>query len=171
MGGLKADRDIYVDKIDCFLNEAAEPGVLCVYSTYGSGASMDNTRQLVTVAADPSGAKVAGVLVNEVVDIDTTRYFVNTQKNQVNKGSKVQLIQRGFIVTNQVEQGTISGGEAAYIGQSGLFANAGAITTVNGVLYGCAVTENTNMTTFPKVGRFVSTADEFGYVKIEVDIK
>lgn len=168
--GLKADREIYQERVDCFLNEAATAGKICCYSTYASGIAMDNSVQLVTVKADPSGSVVAGVLVGDMVDIDTTRRFLNTQKNEVVKGSKVRLITEGWIVTDNIEAGTITGGQAAYVGQSGLFANATAISTVNGVLYGCAVTEESNKTTFPMVGRFETSKDADGYCKIRLEI-
>ena len=163
---LKGDREIYESRVDCFLNEAGTPGCICSFSTYGSGISMDNTKQLVTIAADPSGKKIAGVLVDKVVDIDTTRQFLNTQKDEVVKGSKVHLIKEGWIVTDKIETGTITGGEAAYVGHSGLFATAAAIAA-----YGCAVTEEANATKFPMVGRFVTTKDELSYCKIDVVIK
>jgi len=164
--GLKGDRKIYQDKIDCFLNEAATRGHIATYSTYGSGVSIDNAAQLVTIAAAPSGTKVAGVLMHDVVSVDTTRAFLNTQKNEVPVGSKVQLLTEGEITTDNLEVGTITGGQAAYIGQSGLFANATAIAS-----YGCAVTEESNATSYPMVGRFLSTKDEDNYVKIEINIK
>lgn len=163
--GLKMDREVYQSKVDCFLNEAASRGKITTYSTYASGIALDNSAQLVTIAANPSGTKVAGVLVGDVVDIDTTRQFLNTQKDEVVKGSKVTLITEGWIVTDNLEAGTVTGGEAAYIGNSGNFATAAAIAG-----YGCAVTEESNATTYPKVGRFLSTKDENGYAKVEVNI-
>ena len=164
--GLKGDRNIYQDRVDCFLNEAATRGVIATNSTYGSGVSLDNTAQLVTIAAAPSGSKVAGVLMHDVVDIDVTRSFLNTQKNEVAKGSKVRLLTEGFVVTDDIETGTITGDEAAYVGQSGLFANAAAIAS-----YGCAVTEESNATSYPMVGRFETTKDQDGYAKIQINIK
>jgi len=163
--GLKMDREVYQSKIDCFLNEAASRGKIACYSTYASGIALDNSAQLVILAANPSGSKVAGVLTADVVDIDTTRQFLNTQKDEVVKGSKVNLITEGWIVTDNLEAGTITGGEAAYIGRSGNFANAAAIAS-----YGCAVTEESNATSYPQVGRFLSTKDENNYVKVEVNI-
>jgi hypothetical protein len=166
---LKGDREIYESKIDCFLNEAATAGSICCYSTYGSGIAMDNIKQLVTLKADPSGQKVAGVLIGAMVDIDTTRQLLNTQKDEVVKGSKVHLVTEGWIVTDKIEVGTITGGEAAYVGHSGLFANAGAIAAYP--VGGCAVTEESNATKFPMVGRFETTKDELNYCKIKVMVK
>ena len=162
---LKGDRRIVNDKVDCFLNEAATEGVIATYSTYGSGVAMDNTKQLVTIAADPSGQKVAGVLVGNVVSIDVTREFLNTQKNEVPVGSKVHLVTDGFLVTDDIEDGTITAGGAAYVGHSGLFATAAAIAG-----YGALVTEDANATVFPMVGRFVTTKDQGGFAKVEIDI-
>lgn len=164
--GLKGDRDIKVDRIDCFLNEAATRGVIATSSTAGSGVALDNTAQLATIAANPSGQKPIGVLMHDVVDIDVTRQFLNTQKNEVPVGSKVQLLTDGWIVTDDVEVGTVIAEEAAYIGNSGQFATAAAIAG-----YGAAVTEESNATSYPMVGRFQTTKDQDGYVKIQVNIK
>lgn len=166
---LKGDREIYEARVDCFLNEAGTPGSICCFSTYGSGVSLDNTKQLVTIAANPSGQKVAGVLVDSVVDIDTTRQYLNTQKDEVVKGNKVLLVKEGWLVTNKLETCTPTGGEAAYVGHSGLFANAAAIAAYP--VGGCAVTEESNATKFPMVGRFVTTKDELGYCKIDILVK
>lgn len=169
--GLRGDRVIYEDRIDVYLNEAASRGLIVSKSTSASGVSLDNTAQLGTVLADPSGARPLGVLMGDFVDIDVTRQFLNTQKNESVKGSKAELATKGWIVTDNIEKGTITGGEAAYVGQSGLFANETAIETVNGVLYGCAVSEESNATTFPMVGRFETSKDENGYAKITINIK
>lgn len=163
--GLKGDRNIKEDCIDFYLNEAATRGVIATISTVGSGVSLDNPAQLATIAANPSGSKVAGVLMHDVVDIDTTRYFLNTKKNEVVKGSKVQIAKEGFIVTDDIEAGTVTAGEAAYIGNSGLFATDAAIAG-----YGCTVTEESNATSYPKVGRFLTTKDQDGYCKIDIEI-
>ena len=167
---IKGDRVIYEDRVDVFLNEAAAKGKIICKSTYGSGVALDDVTQLGTVAADPSGIVVLGVLMNDMVDIDVTRQFLNTQKDEVVKGSKVTLATKGWIVTDNLEQGTITAGEAAYVGQSGLFANEAAIEAVQGVVYGCAVSEDENAATFRKVGRFESSADQNGYVKVSIDI-
>ena len=163
--GLKGDRIIKEDCIDFYLNEAATRGVIATISTVGSGVSLDNPSQLATIAANPSGSKVAGVLLNDVVDIDTSREFLNTRKNEVIKGSKVQLAKEGMIVTDDIEVGTVTAGEAAYIGNSGQFATDAAIAG-----YGCAVTEESNATSYPKVGRFLTTKDENGYCRIDIEI-
>lgn len=165
--GLKGDRVIYEDRVDIYMNEAATRGRIVVKSTAGSGVALDDTTMLGTIAADPSGAVVLGVTLGDMVDIDTTRQFLNTQKDETLKGGKMNLLTKGWIVTDNVEQGTIAAGQDAYIGQSGLFANATAITTVNGLLYGCAISADA----FKKVGRFETSADQNGYHKITIDIQ
>lgn len=163
--GLKGDRVIYRDRIDTYMNEAATRGHLVCSSTVASGVALDDSTQLGTISANPSGNVVIGVLMNDMVDIVATREFLNTQKDQVMKGSKVTLATEGWIVTDNLEAGAITAGEAAYIGNSGNFATDAAIAG-----YGCAVTEENNATTYRKVGRFDTTKDENGYAKITFDI-
>jgi len=165
--GLKSDREIRADRIDVYLNEAANRGEIVTASTYASGVALDNTAQLGTVAADPSGQVVLGVLVGDMKDIDVTRQFLNTQKDESVKGSKMRLVTQGWIVTDNIEAsaGTITAGEAAYVGVSGQFANAADVAN-----YGATVTEESNATTFRMVGRFETIADENGYAKISLDI-
>jgi len=158
--GLKNDRVIYEDRMDTYVNEAVARGKLVVLSTAASGTALDDNTQLGTVTASPSGAVVLGVTLGDMVDIDATRQFLNTQQDQTLKGGKMQLLTEGWIVTDNVEAGTIAAGEAAYIGQSGLFANAAALASYG---YTPAATD--------KVGRFETTADQNGYHKITVDIQ
>ena len=154
---IKMDRDIYVDRIDCYINETGDKGQICVLSTAGSGVALDNTSQLVTIAAAPSGKVVAGVLMQEVVDIDSTREFLNTQKDQVDKGGKVNLAKKGWIVTDNVE-GNITAGEKAYVGESGQFANETAMLTIGAI------------SDFQEIGRFDTSKDENDYVRITLEI-
>jgi len=163
--GLKGDREIIQDRIDVYLNEAADRGKIVVGSTAASGAALDNVSQLGTVAANPSGSVALGVLVGDMKDIDPTREFLNTQKDETVKGGKMRLITKGWIVTDNIETGTVTANEAAYVGNSGNFATDAAIAG-----YGCAVTEESNKTSYQMVGRFQTTKDENGYARIGIDI-
>lgn len=157
--GLKNDRVISEDRIDIYMNEAASRGRIVSVSTVGSGVALDDSAQLGTVAASASGVRALGVTLGDMVDIDATRQFLNTQQDQTLKGGKMQLLTEGWIVTDNLEVGAIAINEKAYIGNSGAFANATAIAS-----YGYAASEDA------RVGRFETTKDQNGYVKINIDI-
>jgi len=118
---LKADRLEFQTDISFFMNEVAERGgVACYDSTSGSGAAMDQGAALVTYQANPSGKVPVGILMNDMVNVDLTRQILNPYKNEVQKGSKVTLLRKGWVVTNKV-QGTPTAGARVYVGQSGIF--------------------------------------------------
>ena len=137
------------------MNETAEKGQIVVLSTVGSGAAMDQGKALVTVAEATTSNVVAGVLLNDVVDLDLTRQHINFHKDEVQKGGKVTLLKKGYIVTNMIE-GTPTAGALAFLDDSdtGKFAVEGSIATGDDTV----------------VGRFMSTLDEDGYAKVEVNL-
>ena len=152
---LKADRHELDTDISFFMNETAEKGQIVVLSTVGSGAAMDQGKALVTVAAaDPTNI-VAGVLLNDVVDLDLTRQHINFHKDEVQKGGKVTLLKKGYIVTDMIE-GTPTAGALAFLddADTGKFAVEGSIASGDDTV----------------VGRFMSTLDEDGYAKVEVNL-
>ena len=148
---LKPDRiEAYTD-ISFFMNEVGDRGGVVVHSTSGSGVSMDDPNAVVEYAASPSGKSPAGLLLNDVVNLDLTRQHINWHKDEVQVGSKVTLLRQGQVTTNVVATGlNISAGNPAYFGAEG------ALTTVS-----------TNST---QVGRFLSDYDADGYVKVEINI-
>ena len=89
---LKSDRSTLQTDISFFMNEAATRGGVVTLSTAGSGASMDNGNAVVTYVASPSGKVPAGLLINDMVDIDLTRQHLNQHKDEVQKGGKVTLL-------------------------------------------------------------------------------
>lgn len=141
--------------ISWFMNETATRGGVAVISTAGSGASMDIAANLCTYAAQSSGKKALGVLMNDVVDIDLTRQHLNWHKNEVQKGNKVTLLNKGWVTTNSIE-GSVTAGAAAYLSSSG------NIKTTLDTAGGLVAT--------PLVGRFTSGKDEDGYAKFEVNL-
>ena len=159
---LKTDR-IHVDSmIDFFMNETAERGGLVCVSTVGSGVAMDQSAQLATYKNSMSGCFPLGVLMCDMVDNDLTRVHENWHKEEVQKGGKVTIWNKCTVVTNKVDPGnTITAGQRAFLGPSGLFANAvpAAQSQEAGVLAEKYV-----------VGRFLSTKDEDGYVKVSVNL-
>ena len=152
---LKADRNELDVDISFFMNETGEKGQIVVLSTVGSGAAMDQSKNLVTIAAADTSNIVAGVLLNDVVDIDLTRQHINWHKDEVQKGGKVALLKKGYIVTNMID-GTPTAGALAYLddADTGKFSVEGNIATGDDTI----------------VGRFMSTLDEDGYAKVEVNL-
>ena len=71
---LKGRRYEFKTTLRFHLNEAATRGGCVVMSTAGSGAALDQSSSLVTYAADPSGSAPIGILLNDMVDQDQTRY-------------------------------------------------------------------------------------------------
>jgi len=154
---LRPDR-IHVDsQIDFFMNEEAERGGIVTVSTAGSGAAMDQAEQLCTYAANPSGVSTLGVLMCDMVDEDLTRQHENWYKEQVQKGGKVTIWNKGTVVTNMIYPGTTpTAGQRAYIAHSGYIANSAVVSD--------------DSTADPVVGRFMSTKDEDGYCKVSVNL-
>ena len=146
---LKADRYELQTDISFFYNAgtATRGGVVCHDSTAGTGASMDQGVNLVKYST--SGVPV-GVLLNDVVNKDLTRTHLNQHKDEVQKGGKVTVLRKGYVVTNNVT-GTPSAGADAYR----CTVTAGNLSTVaSGV----------------KVGAFLTSKDEDGYAKVEVNL-
>ena len=140
------------------MNEAATRGGVAVISTGGSGASMDNGTALVTYAAAPSGKVPVGLLLNDMVNIDLTRQHLNQHKDEVQKGGKVTLLQKGFVVTSNLEGTDPNAGDVAYLAHSGNLSssNIGGDSPIGGARL--------------VVGRFLSDVDEDGYAKVYIDL-
>ena len=153
---LIADRHELQTDISFFMNEVASRGGIATFSTAGSGAAMDSNKALVTYVAAPSGKIAAGILLNDMVNIDQTRQHINWHKDEVQKGGKVTLLTQGWVVTDRVYPGvTPAVGETAYVHHSGYIHNA--------VVAG-------HSTTNLAVGRFLSKKDEDGYAKVSVSL-
>jgi len=154
---LKADRHELDVDISFFMNVTAERGTIVCISTVGSGAAMDQAGALVDLqVAHATAAIPVGVLLNDVVNLDLTRQHINWHQDEVQKGGKVSILKKGYVVTNMVV-GTPTLGELAYLDDasaSGKFATTAEVA--DGV-------ENV-------VGRFMSGKDEDGYVKVEVNL-
>jgi len=152
---LKADRNELDVDISFFMNETGEKGQIVVFNTAGSGAAMDQAKSLVTIAAADTSNIVVGVLLNDVVDIDLTRQHINWHKDEVQKGGKVSLLKKGYIVTDMVE-GVPTAGALAYLSDE----DTGKFSVEGGIAAGDDTV----------VGRFMSTLDEDGYAKVEVNL-
>tara|TARA_R110000822_G_scaffold191840_2_gene330509 strand:- start:185 stop:667 length:483 start_codon:yes stop_codon:yes gene_type:complete len=156
---LKPDRVEHLTDLSFFMNETGDRGGIVTYriATAASGAAMDDANAKV---GSPTGAvafdllnsqKPAGLLLNDVVNLDLTRQHINFHKDEVQKGSKVLLLKRGTVVTNYVSGTPV----AANIGATLYF-------DVNGFL-----SINSGSTA---VGRLLSIKDADGYAKVDIDI-
>lgn len=155
---LKTDRSVLQTDISFFMNEAATRGGVVAISTVGSGAAMDSSVALVTYGADPSGKIPVGLLLNDMVNIDLTRQHLNQYKDEVQKGGKVTLLQKGWVVTDSII-GSVNAGDPAYLAHSGKLSNADVSTDD---------TDADGSTRL--VGRFLSKKDEDGYAKVYIDL-
>ena len=153
---LKGDRYEGMTDVSFFMNDSsAAKGGIAVLSTGGSGVALDQSKALVTYAAAASGNIPVGLLLNDMVNIDQTRQHINFHKNEVQKGGKVTLLTDGWVVTDMVT-GTPVAGNPAYL------TAAGKVTPTQSATGGVKAT--------PPVGRFLSSKDEDGYVKLSVKL-
>lgn len=146
---LKSDRFELQTDISFFYNAGtATRGCVVVHDTAGSGAAMDQGVNLVKKAT--TGVPV-GVLLNDVVNKDLTRTHLNQHKDEVQKGGKVTVLRKGYVVTDAIDATqTVVAGSGAYASES----TAGNLAMVG---------------TY-QVGRFLSAEDEDGYAKVEVNL-
>jgi hypothetical protein len=144
---LKGDRHELDTDISFFMDVEAEKGELVHLSTGGSGAAMDNSSAL-AVTATGDGDQPLGILLNDVVDIDQTRQHLNWHKDEVQKGGKVTILTKGWVVTDKVT-GSPAAGDVAYVNADG---------TVGAISGGSAA-----------VGRFLSSKAD-GYIKVSINL-
>jgi hypothetical protein len=159
---LKGDRiELYTD-ISNFGNSVMTRGGIASYQTVGSGAAMDQAAALVQYAAATTGVVPAGLLLNDMVSLDLTRQHMNYYQDQTILGGKVTLLKKGYVVTNSLTQGVaaIGVGDVAVLTSSGNLMN---VSNANSFTINKAVN--------PIVGKFMSTADEDGYAKVQIDIQ
>jgi hypothetical protein len=156
---LKGDRYEIQTDVSFFMNEVAERGgvVTLAAGSNPAGAAMDSSASLVTYVANPSGKVPIGILLNDMVSIDLTRQHINWHKDEIQKGGKVTILRKGYVVTNKISgTGTPAAGDAAYVADSGLIS-----TSTRGVAL------DTNAV---KIGRFLTSKDADGYAKVEINL-
>jgi len=147
---LKSDRYELQTDISFFYNEGvATRGGVVVHDTVGTGAAMDQGVNLVKYSV--AGGVPVGILLNDVVDKDLTRTHLNVYKDEVQKGGKVTVLRKGWVVTNAVDGAPVAG-SGAYVS-----------TTVAG-----NITDASDQGA--KIGTFVSGVDADGYCKVEVNL-
>ena len=153
---LKADRNELDVDISYFYNAGtAERGGIVSIASAGSGAAMDQAGAKVEYKQGAASVIPVGVLLNDVVNLDLTRQHINWHKDEVQKGGKVAILKKGYVVTNMVEGTPNTAGEPACIDDGG---DTGKFEPCDG------------SSTDVRVGRFMSLADEDGYYKVEINL-
>ena len=149
---LRPDRNELQTDLSFFMNETAERGLVVIHSSQGSGAAMDDSSAAVAIPGNGDHAKhPAGLLLNDVVNLDLTRQHINFAKDEVQQGGKVLLLRRGFVVTDQIS-GSITLGELAYFHTNGQLTSATAYSGST------------------SVGRWLSKKDADGFAKVDINI-
>jgi|TARA_R100000278_G_C5451370_1_gene157540 hypothetical protein len=152
---LKSDRYELQTDISFFYNAGtADRGCVVVHDTAGSGAAMDQGVNL--VKKHTSGTPV-GILLNDVVNKDLTRTHLNQHKDEVQKGGKVTVLRKGYVITNAIEA---AGG--AFVAPT-----AGAAAYSSTVTAGNIAAGNTSGVL---MGRFLGGLDYDGYAKVEINL-
>ena len=164
---LKADRYELQTDISFFMNAAvATRGGVVVHEsgssfTVSSGAAMDQGVALVKEKICGNTDVPVGILLNDVVNKDLTRTHLNQHKDEVQLGSKVTILRKGYVVTNKIESVTVTPGDVAYAAATDT-GSAGNITNK----CPASVIASGNLA----IGRFLSAIDEDGYAKVEVNL-
>ena len=156
---LKADRYEESTDVSFFYNAgtATRGGVACLADLgLASGASLDQGENLVSYQAASSSTIPVGILLNDVVNKDLTRTHVNHHKDEVQKGGKVTVMTRGWVVTSNVT-GTPTAGALAYVDSA-----------TNGNITAAAVDPTASGNT--AIGRWMSRKDADGYAKLYVNL-
>jgi hypothetical protein len=151
---LKPDRYEFQTDISFFMNEVAERGGVASLSTGGSGAAMDQGAALVSYSATGSGKTPIGLLLNDMVNIELTRQHLNQYRNEVQKGSKVTLLRKGYVVTNKIQGAAPVAGDNVFVAHSGNLSKTDLVG--NG--------------TQPVIGSWLSGPDQDGYAKCEINL-
>jgi|TARA_B100000085_G_scaffold285526_1_gene321895 hypothetical protein len=149
---LKGDRVEHLTDISFFKADAViERGLIVAHLTGGSGAAMDDSlAQVDTVSS--TGDLAAGLILNDVVNLDLTRQQYNAHKDEVQLGGKVTLLRRGTVVTDQISGTPV-------IGEKVHFDATGKLTTASDPA-------GKSMA----VGRWLGIKDKDGYAKVEINI-
>ena len=155
---LKADRYEESTDISFFYDDdtATRGGVVVLDAVLASGASMDQGGNKVKYKTAAATDVPVGILLNDVVNKDLTRTHLNQHKDEVQKGGKVTIMTRGWVVTSNIT-GSPTPGQVAFADS----ATKGNIS----VLAGTAQASG-NLA----IGRFMSNKDADGYAKVYVNL-
>lgn len=123
----------------------------------GGFASNPSSAGVVEYATDPSGAKVIGVLMMDVI-AETAGPVTGTvdrpevrENSETPVGDPVNLVTIGKVSTNLLTGATPAAGDPAYLAASGYVSK-------------------TQATGAPQVGKFLEAPDSDGYVLLKVEL-
>ena len=156
---MKSDRYVFQTDVSFFMNEVAERGGVVTHASTAtpSGIALDSAVNLVTYVANPSGKVPVGILLNDMVNLDLTRQHINWHKNEIQKGGKVTVLRKGYVVTNRIHAtGTPAAGSYAYVADSGLISTSVRALQLDGGAQ--------------PIGRFMTAKDSDGYAKVEINL-
>ena len=155
---LKADRYEESTDISFFYDDdtATRGGVVVLDAVLASGASMDQGGNKVKYKTAAATDVPVGILLNDVVNKDLTRTHLNQHKDEVQKGGKVTIMTRGWVVTSNIT-GTPTPGQVAY-----------ADSATKGNIRTDATTAQASGNL--AIGRFMSNKDADGYAKVYVNL-
>lgn len=171
---LKPDRKELDTDIHFFCNTTVEKGELLVFDTGGSGVSVDDASAVVDRSpSNISGTYPAGVVLNDVVNIDLTRQHLNMAKDEVQLGSKVTLLTRGEITTDLIDTGSAGVptiGAPAYYGSGAITSGGTGRSWFTASSPYSSTDDDASTTAGYRVGTFRSTKNSDGYAKISINI-
>ena len=161
--GLGALRQIFQTNIDVQVNTVAERGgVLSIVSGATVGVTVG------AYAANPSGAKPIGILLDDVESMNFATHPEYRQRNVVDIGNVVGIVTKGEVQTDFIPSDltTIAAGDPAY-----LYTNGNVVTRAYVIARGGQVQDgtNTSASAVAKVGRFLSPEDSNGFVKLYIE--
>ena len=158
---LKADRYELQTDISFFCDEVTTRGGVVHLSGGGSGAAMDQGVNKVVTKALPQNTDVPiGILLNDVVNKDLTRTHLNQYKDEFQKGGKVTVLRKGYVVTDKIS-GTPTAGQWAIASANGTVSGVTNLDIAN-----VASNSGENMV----VGKFLSSKDNDNYCKVEINL-
>jgi hypothetical protein len=150
---LKPFRQPWQDNGTYFMNAVAERGGIVCENGTASGVPLEQAVHSCGYIAVPSGEAALGILATDVVNQDLSQRERNYAKKEVQVGEQVTIYEDCEVTTNFVLPGhTPAVGGVAFLAHSGYLAT-------NDVIGG-------NI----RVGRFVSSKDENGYVTVRVKL-
>lgn len=145
--------------MDYALNQAAEPGVVCVAS--GTAGLVDIAGGATMAIGDGSGIYPVGVLLNTREEFNYAKELERVQYDTDDIGTVVTLLRRGELDTNQV---IANGGVAIAPGQPAYLAPNGQIGNAN-------LTPSGALSDQTRVGQFMSAVDSDGYAKVRIELQ
>ena len=149
---LKPDRmyNFADSEVSFYMGEVASEGILVAYPTgdvLPPGLDDDAGYAVVPTSVADS---IVGILLNEVENQDLSVTELRSHLNKVQINNKVEIVRRGWFVTDQVDTGvTPQAGDDAYFVAGGLF---------------------TTVASSDKVGKFEGDINSAGFVRVFVNI-